>query len=165
MTDSWYLAASKPRQESKAVQHLENQGIFAFSPIIQVEKVRAGKKILVEEALFAGYLFINISSDSEKWHKVRSTRGVRDWIRFAGNVAKLPNSLIQPLISLSKEKAQNSGFKPIKKGDFVRVLSGPFEGLKGVFESQCGEKRSMILIEFLGSQNRLQVDNEQIIVD
>ena len=161
----WYLATSKPRQESRAVENLLNQGIKAYSPVLNVEKIRAGKKQIVEEAMFTGYVFINISPEDGLWHKVKSTRGIRDWVRFSGKAAKLPDRLVESLKNSENETKSLVIKKQFEKGESVRILSGPFEGLKGVFLADSGEKRSMILIEFLGNQNRLNVSNDELITD
>ncbi len=158
----WYLAASKPKQELRAVKNLTNQDIQAFCPIIKIEKLYRGNKVLVDEALFTGYIFIYLSQQSPLWHKVRSSRGIRDWVKFAGKVAKLPSDLIDSL-----QKVNLSADNPIiisrfNQGEKVRILSGPFSGLSAIFEKDDGEKRSMILVEFLGQKSRLTVSNDQI---
>ncbi|TQV77021.1 transcription/translation regulatory transformer protein RfaH [Aliikangiella marina] len=164
-SSEWYLATTKPRQETRAEENLKNQGIKSYSPIIKVEKVRSGKKRLVEEPMFTGYIFINVSPEDAQWHKVRSTRGIRDWVRFSGNVAKVPQNLINQFVKSEQEFKLASATNSLKHGDAVRILSGPFEGLKGMFVAESGEQRAMILIDFLGKQSRLNVANEQIIAD
>jgi len=161
----WYLAASKPRQESRAVENLLNQGINAYSPKINIEKIRAGKKVVVSEAMFTGYVFINISPEDGLWHKVKSTRGIRDWVRFAAKPAKLPENLVEELIYQEKKESKSIIKKCFKAGDTIRILSGPFQGLTGIFQATSGVERSMILIEFLGNANYLKVDNSQIIAE
>jgi transcriptional antiterminator RfaH len=160
----WYLAAAKPKQEIRAVEHLKNQGIECYCPLIQVERLLRGKKIIKQEALFSGYLFIYLSTQDPNWHKVRSTRGIRDWVRFAGNVAKCPAELVEQLIDIDNS-SQNRVINRIEPGESVRILSGPFAGLAAVFEKEDGERRAMILVEFLGKTNRVIVDNQQIVVD
>ena len=78
---------------------LKNQNIHAFCPTIKIEKIKSTKTQIVEEAIFKGYIFIQIAVDDSCWHKVRSTRGIRDWIRFAGKVAKIPGDLVLDLIN------------------------------------------------------------------
>jgi len=162
---SWYLAATKPRQELRAVEQLSHQGIHSFCPTIKVEKLRKGKQCLIEESLFTSYIFINISNDSPLWHKVRSTRGIRDWIRFAGKPAKVPYQLIDNLIKINNNTEEEVVIKRLNRGDFVRILSGPFLGLKGIFEKADGDARSLVLVEFLGQVSRLKLPNEQITTD
>jgi len=162
---SWYLATAKPHQEARAVENLENQQIRAFCPTVKVEKLRRGKKQIVTEALFTGYLFVNLSPQHALWHKVRSTRGIRDWVRFAGEIAKVPEKLVTSLFQANIEPERQLVISHFNKGEAVRILSGPFAGLKAIFEKDDGEKRSMILVDFLGQTNRLKVPNEQIITD
>ena len=161
----WYLATAKPRQEARAVENLNNQKIKAFCPTVKIEKLLRGKKQIVTEALFTGYLFINLSPQDALWHKVRSTRGIRDWVRFAGEVAKIPDNLVTSLIQANVEPEQQLVISHFNKGQAVRILSGPFAGLKAIYDKEDGEMRSMILVNFLGQTNRLQVPNEQIITD
>ena len=164
-THQWYLAASKPRQEIRAIEQLKNQSIDAFCPTIKVEKIKRGKKLILTEALFPGYLFINLSENSANWHKIRSTRGIRDWVRFGGNVAKLPDGLVENIINSGLDDSDQVIINCYAKGVPVRILDGPYAGLKAVFDQHDGEERSLILVEFLGKLNCLNVANEQIIKD
>ena len=159
----WYLAASKPRQEARAIENLTNQGINAYSPFVNIDKISSGKKRTVSEALFPGYIFINLSPKDGLWFKVKSTRGIRDWISFIGKVAKIPAGLVE---SFQKEKQDNLDSlvnHKFEKGKLVNILSGPFEGLSGIYDTANGDGRSMILIEFLGQSNRISLSNQQII--
>lgn len=160
----WYLAATKPRQELRAVENLKNQGIHCYCPLVKIERLIRSKKVIKQEALFSGYLFICLSQQDPNWHKVRSTRGIRDWIRFSGNVAKLPTALVDSLINADLDQS-DLVINRIEPGQKVRVLAGPFAGLEAVFEREEGESRSLILIEFLGKTNRLKVENEQIVLE
>ena len=161
----WYLAATKPRQEVRAIENLKNQGIIAYSPVVNLVKNSAGHRRKVTEALFPGYIFINISIESNVWPKVKSTRGIKDWVRFSGKPAKLPNQLVERLKKEKQETFDAIGASKIVCGSDVRILDGPFEGLTGVYECSSGEQRSMILLEFLGSQSRVSLFNHQITVN
>lgn len=161
----WYLASSKTREEFRAVENLYNQGIKAFAPSINVEKIRAGKKTVVTEAMFKGYLFVNLFPEHGLWHKVRSTRGVRDWVRFSGKASQVPCGLVELFIKENAANKQRVIKKCFNQGDKVEILSGPFKGLKGLYKTSCGETRALILIEFLGKQSQLELGNSQIRVD
>ncbi|MDH5434499.1 MAG: transcription/translation regulatory transformer protein RfaH [Gammaproteobacteria bacterium] len=159
---AWYLLASKPKQEIRAVENLANQGIKAYCPMIKVERMRAGKKYIVDEALFSGYLFVYLSPQSPIWHKVRSTRGVRDWVRFAHNVAQLPTALVEEILNQQNTMEEESVMRFYKPGESVRILSGPFQGLTGIYQASSGEERAIILIDFLGNTSQMIVDNQSI---
>jgi transcriptional antiterminator RfaH len=159
--NNWYLATSKPKQEQRAVENLENQGITAFSPSFKVEKIRAGKKTVVSEIMFTGYVFIQLTQDDPLWHKVKSTRGIRDWVRFATTFAQIPNQLVQQLM-LDQQQTSDTVQEHYKQGDKVHLLDGPFAGLSGIYQASSGLERSIILLEFLGKTNRLKVDNSNL---
>ena len=43
--ESWFLLQTKPRQEIRAIENLERQGVVSFCPQISVEKLSRGKRI------------------------------------------------------------------------------------------------------------------------
>ena len=47
---------------------------------------------------------------------------------------------------------------PVRPGDHVRVFDGPLAGVDGLFQARSGERRAMLLIEFMGRQTRVVVD-------
>ena len=46
-TSNWLLLQVKPRQEMRALENLERQQAQCYCPLIQVEKLRRGKRIQV----------------------------------------------------------------------------------------------------------------------
>ena len=81
---NWFLLQTKSRQESRAVENLQRQGVVSFCPMIRVEKVSRGNRIVKQEALFPGYLFVNFNQTSVSATTVRSTRGVSHFVTCAG---------------------------------------------------------------------------------
>jgi transcription antitermination factor NusG len=56
--DSWFLVQTKPKQEIRALKNLQLQGLGAFCPLVQVEKLYAGRRRVSQEVLFPNYLFV-----------------------------------------------------------------------------------------------------------
>ncbi len=160
----WYLVATKPKQEFRALENLENQAIKVFMPQIKVEKLVRGRRKIVHEPMFKGYLFIYLSPENPSWHRVRSTRGVKDWVRFSGKPATLPDELVSTF-RVVEEKASNDIKQLFVPGCSVKINAGPFKGLNGIFQAADGELRSMILIEFLGKSSCLSLENVQISIE
>lgn len=160
MTDPalWYLVATKPKQERRAAEHLNNQSIEHFLPEVEVEKSLRGKRSVRIEPLFPGYLFVALPKSSVFWSKIRSTRGIRDVIRFAGKPAVVMPDIIKQLKSTigSDEKPLKLSMLP-KQGDSVEIKDGPFKGLSAIFQSFDGEERAIILLDLLGKQQSLAV--------
>jgi len=43
----------------------------------------------------------------------------------------------------------------LKKGDKIRITSGPFAEIEGIFVMEDGLHRSMVLIEMMGKQQHI----------
>lgn len=159
---AWYLVQCKPKQEFIAESNFENQHIKSFLPLLSIEKIVRGKRRIVEEPTFPGYIFIQLKKNGELWSKVRSTRGVRDFVRFGGVPAAISGELLSQLEVLDNRRAENIDTKTPVEGDRIRVKSGPFKDLEGVFRMPDGEKRSIVLLRILGKLTKLDIPNTQI---
>ena len=63
---AWYAVHTKPKQENRALENLQNQGFECFLPLLEVEKIRRGKVQKVVEPMFSRYLFIQLNETSQK---------------------------------------------------------------------------------------------------
>lgn len=161
---SWYLIASKPKQEFRAKENLENQRVKVFLPEIELEKVIRGKRQLVTEALFPNYLFIQLDDADSAWSKIRSTRGVRDFIKFGLKVAKVPDTIIQALSQdLQRLDISAVSSNAPKEGEKVKILEGAFKDFEGIFKKSNGEERSIIMINILHKIVELDLSNSDVI--
>ena len=97
MSKQWFVIYCKSREELRAQQNLENQQIHAFFPKIRKQKLTRGKKTIVEEALFPSYLFIFADQEDLNFTRIRSTRGINDFVRFGGEIATVSEKLIKQL--------------------------------------------------------------------
>lgn len=148
---NWYVVQTKPKQEFRALEQLENQRFRCFLPSLKVEKLRRGKLEIVTEPLFPRYLFIHLDTVSDNWAPLRSTRGVSKLIEFGGRFAIVPALVIDAL-----QDWNNLPPKQIfEAGETVGIASGPFEGLKGIYQMLDGEARAIILIELISQPQRL----------
>jgi transcriptional antiterminator RfaH len=149
---NWFLLQTKSRQESRAVENLERQGVVSFCPMIRVEKVSRGNRVVKQEALFPGYLFVNFNQTSVSATTVRSTRGVSHFVTSAGSPVMVPDTLIEQLqkrTQLGNEELVSNIPKP---GDELEVIEGPFRGLNAVFTQIDGTQRAVVLINLLNQQ-------------
>ncbi|HTN32395.1 MAG TPA: transcription/translation regulatory transformer protein RfaH [Marinobacter sp.] len=151
---TWYALQHKPAQGDRALAHLQNQEIACFYPKISVERIKNGKVTRKLEALFPGYLFINLEQTDPAWAKLRSTRGVIRVVAFANKPAAIPDSVIQHVKSSLSTVSEQGG---IKSGQTVQLNEGPFEGINAIFQSYDGEERAIVLISFMQRQHRLKV--------
>jgi transcriptional antiterminator RfaH len=150
--ESWFLVQTKSKQESRAVDNLERQGVNSFCPMIGVEKLSRGSRVVKQEALFPGYLFVNFNQESVSSTTIRSTRGVSHFVTCAGAPVKVPESLISQLM-LRTDPGNKETFSTLpRKGDSLQIVDGPFRGLKAVFSQPDGNQRAIVLINLLNQQ-------------
>lgn len=152
-TAAWYAVHTKPKQEARALENLENQGFKCYLPLIDVEKMRRGKVQRVTEPMFSRYLFIHLNENTQNWSPIRSTLGVSKLVSFGPHPAKVPPELIQALQDAPPETLERL-FAP---GDQVAFADGPLKGLEGTYQAHDGETRAFVLVELLGQSQKLKV--------
>ncbi|MFT6904698.1 MAG: transcriptional antiterminator RfaH [Oleiphilaceae bacterium] len=164
MSEQWFVVYCKSREELRAQQNLQNQGVQSFFPKIRKQKIIRGKKVTVEEALFPNYLFIFIDQQHINFTRIRSTRGINDFVRFGGDIATVPQKLIQKLegVCHSINNIDVDTASLFKSGDKVEVLGGSFRGLTAIFSEQDGLQRSMLLFNILNQEKKISFNNEDI---
>ena len=162
---NWLLLQVKPRQEMRALENLERQQVQCYCPKIQIEKLRRGKRIQVEEALFAGYLFINVQLQQNglNYTTIRSSRGVSKIVGFGAEPISIPEALIEQL-KLRESAGSTFGASEDlpQAGDQINIIVGPFKGLQALYSHADGQQRAIVLINLLHQQTPTSLANNQI---
>jgi len=161
-TEKWFVITSKPRSEQRAVDNLTSQHIEVYLPKIKRLKKRQGKKVIIEEVLFPNYLFIKLTIEKSNFNAIRSTRGVGSFVRFGLNYATINNELIAQLkTDLAESTEQNTIeiLTNIDKGEQLIITEGPLQGLTGIYQCKDGLERSVLLLNILGKENKVVIEN------
>ncbi|MGB3620113.1 hypothetical protein FT643_12305 [Ketobacter sp. MCCC 1A13808] len=140
---SWYVIRTKSRQEARAVFNLENQDFKVYCPWLI-------RKNTQREALFTGYLFVQVDAFERSYASLRSTRGVLSILKFGETWSTVDDEFIDYLKSNENKHCGVPLFKPQQE---VIFKDGPFKGIEAVYLCANGEERAMVLISIL---NRLQ---------
>lgn len=154
----WYVIHTKPRQEQRALVNLAQQGYGCYLPLLATEKLRQGALKVVQEPLFARYLFISLdtSQSGKSWAPIRSTQGVSRLVTFGTEPAKVDPDLIEALRASSGGLCERPE-RLFKQGDRVQIKDGAFAGLEAVYQMPNGESRAMVLIEILSKPVKLSL--------
>ena len=154
--NKWYLIKTKPRQEKKAKQNLENQGYSAFCPMVKIND-----RLVV---LFPGYLFIQLNDKTQNWLPINSTKGVSHFVKFGLNFAKVPTSVVEFIKTnqhITTDKLNNlNKFKP---GDKVQISDGTFKDYTAIFKCYKSDERVILLMNLLGCEQSLSIKKESVI--
>ena len=145
----WFLVQTKPQQETRALENLQQQGVNAFCPQVFVEKLSRGKRKVTKEVLFPSYLFVEFDQEAVSALSINYTRGVNRIVSFGNAPSQIPDQLICQLKERIDQSEQNMITELPEKGETLEVLDGPFRGLNAIFFQIDGDSRAIVLITML----------------
>jgi transcriptional antiterminator RfaH len=158
-TTAWFLVRSKPRQESVALTHLARQGYESYLPLFATEKLVRRKSTVVQEPMFARYLFVRLDTtgQGQSWSPIRSTVGVSELVCFGSRPARVDDALIATL--RERETAQQASPTTLfATGVNVRITDGAFVGLEAIYQMNDAEGRAMVLLDLLSKPVAMTID-------
>lgn len=156
----WYLLYCKRGEQERAQQHLENQKVECYYPVITRTAIRRGKRQTKPEPLFPCYVFICFDpQQGPAFTTIRSTRGVVDFVRRGAMPQVVSPDLIEGLKSMESMQPQDNQGIP-KAGQPVSVLTGPFAGVEAIYKESDGELRSILLVKLLNQHVEVSVGNQ-----
>ena len=150
---AWYVVKTRVRQEERAITHLENQSFTVYCPWLT-------RKDGVREALFAGYLFIQVDEFTQAYHRIRSTRGVQCLLKFGDWWANVEDEFIH---YLQKKETGYQNVPLFQANQPVLIKDGPFKGLEAVYLCANGEERAMILLTLLNRRQTLAIQENMLV--
>jgi transcriptional antiterminator RfaH len=148
----WFLVQTKPQQETRALENLQQQGVNAFCPQVLVEKLSRGKRKVSKEVLFPNYLFVEFDQEAVSALSINYTRGVNRIVSFGNVPSQVPDQLISQLKERIDQSDQNMITELPEKGENLEVLDGPFRGLNAIFSQIDGDSRAIVLITILSQK-------------
>jgi len=159
----WYLIHTKPRQEQRAHLNLVQQGYSCYLPLIATEKLRRRALTVIQEPLFARYLFIRLdtSQSAKSWTPIRSTQGVSRLVTFGAEPARIDAELIEALQANADSQLQQPR-RLFNQGDLVHIREGPFIGLQAIYQMTDGQDRATVLIDILSKTSRLTLSTASL---
>ncbi|MGR5127618.1 transcription/translation regulatory transformer protein RfaH [Photobacterium swingsii] len=160
----WFLLYCKRSEQERAVLNLDRQGVECYYPQVLINKLVRGKRIEVEEPLFPSYMFVYFDPEEISYTTIRSTRGVADFIRQGRMPQPIRAELLYGLMLNENTQEQQSKFSTLPQpGDKLVLEKGQYKGIEAIYHEPDGEKRSFMLINLLGKEVKVSVDNNEIV--
>ena len=137
-----------------------DHGFEVFLPLVQTKRASA--------PLFRGYFFCRIV---DHWRSINSTFGVLCLVRVGDCPARCPDREIEAL----KEMIDGHGYiklpetppPPVRRkiaiGAKVRIASGPFGGMSGLYAGMSTKDRERVLLHVLGGQREIRIASNLVI--
>jgi transcriptional antiterminator RfaH len=155
----WAAARIRPQRERLALHCLKLSGFETYLPRTRERRIRGGRKVNEITALFPSYVFILII---EQWYAARFSPGVNNIIMDGERPARVPDGVISDLRSrerggLIKLPAAPKAAALFTAGDQLKVRSGPFTGLHGLYSGQAAHERILVLLQMLGTMRTVEL--------
>ena len=143
---SWYAVYVRSRHEKSVYSALLDKGIDASLPMMTVVRKWSDRKKKMQIPLFRGYVFVNIDVNIDNLN-VLQTAGVVKFIGIRNKPSRIPDEQIRWMHMLVAESATVRAEKEFPLGQRVRVMIGPFKGIKGVVKRVGSRSQLVVLIE------------------
>src|SRR5262249_16161106 len=128
----WFCLRSQPKHEHIAAGYLQKDAdLEVYLPRIRFRRVTRRGAVWVTEALFPNYLFARFDWQSS-FRQVQAARGVQTIVHFGNRWPTLADETIEELRSLLGEAEIHIIPEKLEKGDAVRIVEGPLQGLQAV---------------------------------
>ena len=161
-TNSWYIVQFKPNSHKIAVRNLQRQGFDTFLPMHEVTRRTAIKFETVTQPLFAGYMFVACDPETAPWKQINSTYGVSRMLSSSEGSKPMPAALITGLRARCDGVGKLVPLENLEAGQSVEMHSGPFANFIATVEQMASDARVWVLLDFMGKETRIQVDQKQI---
>ena len=146
-----------------AASSLRDAKFEVYLPIYSKLVLRNGRRVHMKAPLFPRYLFIKSADDMDAHYSASHLAGVTSFAGRTLDQSWVADEIIQALKARHDEEGVIA-FDPvgIKAGENIKVLNGPFRGFSAVFDEPDDRKRSYILLNLLGKEHRVLVQNRDL---
>jgi transcription termination/antitermination protein NusG len=168
----WYAIHTYSGYEENVAENLRarvatlGMGDKIFNVLVPTEKkikIRNGKRKVMEEKIFPGYVLVEMNVTDDSWYVVRNTPSVTGFIGTCTTPTPLADSEIA---SIMKRKGASEAPEveiDLVEGSPVRIGDGPFKGFEGkVIEIDGARGKVKVLVSMFGRETPLELDFTQV---
>ena len=145
MAKGWFIVRAHSEREEKIKESLEAriraaglEDLFGriMVPAEHLSEIRNGKKRIVKQKMYPGYILIEMEVCDESWFLVIETPGISGYV---GTDRREPVPMREEEVSRILQEMEDKKEKPRPKvefeaGEVVKIKEGPFENYDGVVE-------------------------------
>ena len=142
----WLVIYTKPRQEKKLAERLQQAGYTVYCPTQRMKKRWSDRWKWIEQPLFTSHIFIQI--DPERRDAVYFVPGFVRFLFWLKRPAQVRPKEIETLKRWLNDYAPESmTLQKLEPGQRTTLLSGPFQGQEGVVKEMKPERAQLYLEE------------------
>jgi transcription termination/antitermination protein NusG len=141
---------------------MQNKIFQVVAPKEKKIKIRGGKRSVVEEKIYPGYVLVEMEVTDASWYVVRNTPNVTGFIGIGTTPTPLSDAEI---LEIQKRMGvQEPKYKvDVAVGTAVKVVDGPFKDMEGkIAEIDEARGRVKVLVSMFGRETPVDLDFLQI---
>ncbi len=167
----WYVlhtySGYEENVEKNLKQRIESMDMEdkIFNILIPIEKkikIKNGKRKVIEEKIFPGYVMVEMMVTDESWYVVRNTPNVTGFIGTGTIPTPISDKEIKDL--QKRMGVEEPKFKiDVSVGSPVKITDGPFKNLEGKITNIDEAKGKIkVLVSMFGRETPVELDFLQI---
>lgn len=146
-----------------ASMNMEEKIYEVVIPMEEVMQIKSGKKQMVQQKVFPGYLLVRMELDDDSWYVVRNTPGVTGFVGSANKPIPLSEREVDKILKRKGEAERPKPKLEWQENDAVRVTTGPFANFQGVISDVDAERQKLkVLVNIFGRETPVELSFDQI---
>ncbi len=168
---NWYAVHTYSGYEDAVARNLkqrieslgmEDQIFQVIVPIEKKIKIKGGKRRVVEEKIYPGYVLVEMVVTDASWYVVRNTPRVTGFVGSGTTPAPLYKEEVDALFARIGSDAPTHKIDLVV-GDPVRINEGPFRDFEGkVSEIDEARGKVKVLVSIFGRETPVELDFLQV---
>ena len=152
------------RNLKQRIESMDMQGLI-FDVLVPKEKkikIKGGKRVVVEERIYPGYVLVDMMVTDASWYVVRNTPNVTGFIGLGTTPTPIDTKEIETLkkrMGVAEPKYKID----VRVGDAVKIIDGPFKNFDGKIQEIDEEKGKIkTLVSIFGRETPVELDFLQV---
>ncbi len=153
--------ANNMRQRTESLG-MEDKIFDVLVPKEKKIKIRNGKRKVVEEKIFPGYVLVNMVVTDDSWYVVRNTPNVTGFV--GTGTTPTPIDEVEMKNLQRRMGIEDPTFTiDVEKGETVRIVDGPFKELEGKVSKVDSENGKItVMVSMFGRETPIELDSLQV---
>ena len=172
----WYVVHSYAGYENKVKANLEqriaslNMEDYIFQievPTEEVVQIKNGKRQVVQQKKYPGYIYVRMDLTDDSWAAVRNTPGVTGFVGLTNRPSPLRVDevvqILAPAVQKKTRKVEAPKEQAFEVGESVTVREGPFATLPAtISEVNLDAQRLKVLVSIFGRETPVELQFNQV---
>lgn len=152
----WYALYTRHQYEKIVADLLTRKGFETFLPLYSAVHRWKDRNKLLSLPLYPSYVFLQGGLDRRL--QILTTPGVAGVVSFAERPGVIPSEEIEAIRRVIANRLNVEPTPFLNYGDWVRVKSGPLEGIEGILIRKKNLYRLVLSVELLEKSVSVEID-------